>query len=122
MYQSLNYAFFHIYFLGGWGKVPHILLYSTTNINRSSLILLLVISFQKVHDSHNFGQNVHKNVINYAVSLKKNLGTTCHRTSLTFPETINTSEAQNYTKSALKSGPFGPPFIKQKEKIMLPVI
>ena len=56
---------------------------------------------------------------------KKNLGTTCHRTSVTFPGTIYTSEAQNYTKTALKSGPFRPRLKskkKEKKKVILPVI
>ena len=48
---------------------------------------------------------------------RKNLRTTCHRTSLIFSETIYISEAQNNTKSAQKSSSLGSlRFEKQKKK------
>ena len=58
------------------------------------------------------------NVINWAVSRKKNLGTTCHRTSLTFSETTYTSEAQYYAKVLYHQAPWAPlRFTKQKKKM-----
>ena len=84
---------------------------------RNSLILLLVpymkYHFRKCIIRKICWQNIHKNVINYAVSLKEisEQHCTCHRTSLTISETKYTSVAQNYAKSALKPGPLDPPEI-----------
>ena len=47
----------------------------------------------------------HKKRNQFCSFSKRNLGTTCHHTSLTISVTIYTSEAQNYAKRALKSGP-----------------
>ena len=86
---SLNIlALLHDYYL----KFPNSLL-STCNI----------ISEREVYNSQNFLAKCtqKRNILCSFLS--------CHRTSLTISETIYTSEAQNYAKSALKSDSLAPP-------------
>ena len=92
---SLNIlALLHDYYL----KFPNSLL-STCNI----------ISEREVYNSQNFLAKCTQKRNILCSFFKRNLGTTCHRTSLTISETIYTSEAQNYAKSALKSDSLAPP-------------
>ena len=96
-----------------WGGGGEVRIYSCTLLPTSKVILLLIISFQKVHDSQNFWQKRNK-LCSFS---KNNLGTTCHRTSLTFFETIYTSEAQSelYEKCS-KIRPLAPPPIDLKSQ------
>ena len=79
-------------------KRMHILLYSTTNIksNPSNYPLNNIISESACFAK--FVENVHKNVINYAVSRKKSRNVMLPYFPLTFYETIYTSELYQNVK------------------------
>ena len=68
--------------------LEYLLIYSASNItylSGNSLILLLVhvISFQKVYNSQNFWTKCTQKRNKLCSFSKRNLGATCHRTSLT---------------------------------------
>ena len=93
----LNYAVFHIY-LGGGGNVR---IYSCRpNLLPTSMVILPNSHFNNIiSESACFAKFITKcaRKRNKLVYLKKKIGTSCHRTSLTFYETIY-SLLQNYTK------------------------
>ena len=104
---------FFIFIGGGGGGRGKVRIYTPElyyqHQKKSSLLLLLiiVIAFQKVHDSQFLAKCTQKRNKLCSFSKKKSWNN-MPRTSLTFPETIYTPEAQKYTKSALKSGALGP--------------